>query len=390
MIAVAPLLAYGLDAVALLSAAGYSAGIAWLTRGIRPQPTAGDGTPRVSVVVAARDEEAQIGAALARLRTQDYPSERLEIIVVDDGSIDQTANVVSAACHEDPRILLLSTEAELGRSGAKKAALTLGVGRANGEIILTTDADCLVPPGWVRAMVAAFAPGVGLVCGFSQVGEPGGAASFRQRYEALDFLGLMGCILGSADHGRPMGASGQSLGYRREVFLEVGGYERVRDRASGDDVFLVQLVRRQTAWHIAFVTAPEAHVVHPWANSWRALLRQRTRWASNAPAQWHMDRRFFGLMVAAYTVNLALVLGPLTVALGAIDLGFLAAAGAAKAVAEWRLLRRAATVFGRRDLLPGFAAWALVQPLHVVVVGLLGCLGVFTWKGRRHRWGRQR
>lgn len=390
MIVPSTYLAAALDGGLLLVAGLYAAGIRWLASGIREQPAAGTGLPRVSVVVAARDEATRIGTCLAQLLGQDYPADLFEVIVVDDGSVDETARVVGVAVQRDPRVRLLSTEAELGRSGAKKAALSLGVGAATGEVILTTDADCLVPLTWMRSMVAAFRPEVGMVCGFSQIGEPGQARSFRQRYEALDFLGLMGCILGSVDRGHPMGASGQNLAYRREAFREIGGYERVKDRASGDDVLLLQLVRRFTRWRAAFATAPEARVVHPWSASWSALLRQRTRWASNAPCQLRLDPAFFGLMVAAFLLSLGLLAAPLLLIRGALDPWAVGLALVAKLGAEAVLLRRAAALFGRADLLSFFPGWALVQPLHVVVVGISGCLGVFTWKGRRHRWGRQR
>lgn len=385
-----PTLTTALDAGLLLVAGLYAAGIRWLAGGIREQSVAGIGSPRVSVVVAARDEAALIETCLMRLLDQDYPVDLFEVIVVDDGSVDETARLVGAIIQRDPRVRLLSTEAELGRSGSKKAALSLAVGAATGEVILTTDADCLVPPTWMRSMVAAFRPEVGMVCGFSQIGEPGQARSFLQRYEALDFLGLMGCILGSTGRGRPMGASGQNLAYRREAFQQVGGYERVKDRASGDDVLLLQLLRRFTRWGVAFATAPDARVVHPWSASWSALLRQRTRWASNAPCQLRLDPAFFGLMVAAFLLSLGLLAAPLLITWGALDPWVAGLALILKLGAEWLLLRRTAALFDRTDLIGFFPGWALIQPVHVVVVGILGCLGVFTWKGRRHRWGRQR
>jgi len=96
---------------------------------------------------------------------------------------------------------LLSAQEAYGRSGSKKAALSLGIREARGEVILTTDADCLVAEGWVRGIVECFDGQTGMVVGFSQIGAPGQAQGARMGYQAVDFLCLMGCILGSVGRG---------------------------------------------------------------------------------------------------------------------------------------------------------------------------------------------
>ena len=103
--------------------------------------------------------------------------------------------------------------------GSKKAALSLGIAEARGEVILATDADCQVGPGWIRGMLAHFADGVGMVIGFSQIGSPAEIKGWRQGYEAVDFTCLMACIWGSAGWGHPMAASGQNLAFLREAFF---------------------------------------------------------------------------------------------------------------------------------------------------------------------------
>jgi hypothetical protein len=228
-----------------------------------------------------------------------------------------------------------------------------------------------------------------MVLGFSQIGPAGSVRGARVGYEGLDFLCLMACILGSVGRGHPMAASGQNLAYRRIVFQEVGGYEQVKHRASGDDVLLLQMVKRLTRWRISFATAPETFVVHPPASSWRALLGQRARWASNAPYLLLFDPLFFAYMLVAFVLDLLLALSPLLVLTGVLELRWAGGSWLVKGLAEFSLCRRAASLFGREDLRRHFPMWTLIQPLHVVVAGLLGCLGTFTWKGKHHRWGRQ-
>ena len=341
--------------------------------------------PLASVVVAARDEAAHIACCLRALLAQDYPPERYEIIVVDDGSTDGTGHIVREFSGETASVRLLRTQG----SGSKKAALSLGITRARGEVILTTDADCEVAPGWIRGMVSHFDDGVGMVIGFSQIGSPSQIKGWRQGYEAVDFTCLMACIWGSAGWGHPMAASGQNLAFLREAFFDVGGYEKVMHRASGDDVLLMQTMRRSGRWSIVFANQPTTFVRHPVAGSWGRLFGQRSRWASNAPTLARLDPLFFGYMLLAYALSWAILMAPLLCWIGSLDPLWALGAVGVKVWGEWGVFNGGMVLSGRRELRRYFPLWALLQPLHVVLVGSLGCLGIFRWKGRVHLWGRR-
>ena len=376
-----------LDVLLGLSTALYLIAIGWFITGIRPPDSAKRETPKISVVVAARNEVDAIGDCLEDLLHQTYPAEAYEIIVVDDGSTDGTAHIVRQKVGTGKTLKLLSVPDAGLRAGSKKDALSLGIEAAKGKIILTTDADCRLPQTWARAIVDNFGPGVGMVVGFSQIGELDKKLNFRVGWEGVDFLGLMGCMAGSAGHGHSMGASGQNLAYRREVFYEVGGFEQVRHRISGDDVLLLQLIRRLKAWKIVFSTSPETFVVHPPSRSWKSLFNQRQRWASNAPVLARLDPLFFAYMVGAFVMNLLLSLSPLLLLFGVLGPTLTGLSWVAKITIEFILVQKVMRYFGRRDLMPYFPFWSLTEPYYTVVVGILGPLGVFSWKRNAHRWG---
>lgn len=184
-----------------------------------------------------------------------------------------------------------------------------------------------------------------------------------------------------------MAASGQNLLFRRAAYDEVGGYQKVIHRVSGDDVLLMQMIRNETEWNIAFSTDRASFTVHPFAGTWKGLLNQRARWASNAPLMLKLDPLFYGYMLITYVLSLCVVLSPLLVLGGWVQLGWMAWMIGVKWSGEAIIFLRANTLSRRLKLSVFWPLWALIQPLHVVLVGGLGVLGAFSWKGKRHRWG---
>lgn len=129
---------------------------------LRPRPVAaGPVRPEVSVVVPAHDEEAVIGAKIDDCLGQRYPPDRLEVVVVSDGSTDRTEAIVRERVARDPRVRLVSTS-----WSGKAMALNEGVLAARGEVVVFTDANALLAPGALARLMEPFAdPEVGGVCG---------------------------------------------------------------------------------------------------------------------------------------------------------------------------------------------------------------------------------
>ena len=379
-----------------ICAAVYAAGLLWFALGVllpRRNPSAlEDEPPSVAVVVAARDEAGHVEACLEALCAQTYPAVRYEVVLVDDGSGDGTGSLARAAARrlekKGPRIRVLDGPSRYGPAGSKKAALGLGISESDADLILTTDADCRVPRTWVAAMSSAFAGDVGAVVGFSQIGLPGAVSGLLARWEALDFLQLMSAAAGSCALGRPMAATGQNLAFRRSAYDQVGGYTSILHRVSGDDVLLLQLIRR-SGRRVVFCGHPGSHVVHPPSAGLGGFLGQRLRWASNAPGQSRLDPVFFICILATFGLSAGLTISPLLWPAGPLTPAGTGILWLAKAVPELGLALAGAVRFGRRDLLGTFPLWALLHPVYIVVVGGYGALGFYRWKGRSSALGRR-
>ena len=167
-------------------------------------------TPVVSVIVAAYNEAAGIAEKIRNTLASRYPEDRLEVIVVDDGSTDGTAREVERLT--DPRVRLLRQE----RRGGKIAALNRGVPQGRGEILVFTDANAELEPDAVARLVEPFAdPSVGGVCG-NQLNRPGRGPLARGEHVYWEYdklLKRMESLTGSI-----VAADGSIYAIRRDHF----------------------------------------------------------------------------------------------------------------------------------------------------------------------------
>lgn len=332
----------------------------------------------LSVMVAARNEEAALPRLLDALRRQTYPADRFEVIVVDDHSTDGTAACVRAAALPNLRLVRPAVPAS---HSSKKKAIEAGVAEARGAWIVTTDADCAPPPRWLEEM-NGFA---------AQTGARFLAApvvfrcndSLLQRFQALDFLTLQGITAASMAAGFPAMCNGANLAYRLDAFREVGGFAGIDRVATGDDMLLLHKIARRYPGQVAYLKSRDAIVPTEPMPTWRQFLMQRRRWASKTPV--YQDRRVIALLVFVYLLNLWF---PVCLIASLFHLRYLLMALAfliAKTLTEFPFVRSVSRFYGLGRLLPFFP---LFQPLHIlytVFIGLWSQWGKYEWKGRKTR-----
>ena len=380
--------------------AGYVAFVGWLAWRVgRPVPAppavAEADLPSVVVVVAARDEEATIGPCLDALLAQDYPADRLEIVVADDHSADGTAAVVGryaraalvgagagGAESDEPRpdgpprpdVRYLRVPDAGGALRGKAWALHTAVEATTADLVLVTDADCAPVPSWVRRTAARFDdPEAGVVCGLAQIRPR--PARFFDRVQVLDWSLLIGAVAGLAEAGLPATGMGNNMGFRRAAYEAVGGYPALPVSVT-EDFVLVRAVAERTPWRVRFLLDPEGMVWTLPIDGVAATYGQRRRWARGGLAGGGWIYPVYAALFVAHALPLAaLVAAPLAGG----------AAVAAKALANGALLRAVLRRTGTRlrlgDLLGVEAfmtAYLVTLPLALVLRPRI------AWKGRHH------
>lgn len=336
--------------------------------------------PSVSVVLAARNEADAIEACLRSLIRQGYPG-RYEVIVADDHSTDGTGRLAAELAGNHPGITLLRVAPTPGGWAPKKYALSKAIARSDGEIILTTDADCIAPPTWIEGMVRHFEPGIDIVAGPVTLDYPGIRPTLWTRLQNLDLFSLFAAAVGGMSRGI-ITASGGNLAYRREAYRRSGGLEAIRELVSGDDDLLVQRMVSTADAGFRFSIDPGTIVTTRPHTRVREFLRQRRRWASKAV---HQGPRNLFFLLVTFLLNLLLAAALIAALVSGRGLIVPLVCLAAKAASELVLLARAARRMNFRGWLPIFPLWEMVHIPYIVLAGLAGLGGDLHWKGRRFR-----
>ncbi|MBN1154773.1 glycosyltransferase [candidate division KSB1 bacterium] len=335
----------------------------------------------VSVVIAARNESENIGHCIESLLAQHYPADRYEVIIVDDRSTDDTADIVSSYSSKFDRVKLIRIVQPTSEMAPKKNALSQGIDNAQGEIILTTDADCITKPGWISAMNRQYDEHVGLVAGFSPL-DRAKKQSLFSRLVQLDALSLAAVAAGSFGAGFPLTCNGRNLSYRTRVFHEIGGFLKFGQYVSGDDDLLLHHVVRHTNWETRYVLDPDSTVSSEAPATFSHFFHQRTRHASKGS---RYSFRMTLSLVAVYLMNVLLMILPL-LALWSPELWkYFLGCIIVKSVAEYSLVQRAARQLRLNNLIDYFPIAVLFHIPYVVIFGLWGQFGKFRWKGTTYQ-----
>lgn len=338
----------------------------------RPAPTDTGARPRVSILIAARNEEATIERCLKSLARLNYPPELLEILIADDDSTDNTATVVAHCILGKPQFRLLSVRHRLGTARGKSNALAHLCRAATSDYFLLTDADMALPPDWVQTMLAATDGGrVGVVTGITTA-----EGSRFGRLQGLDWLFGLNLIRLLSDAGVPVTSVGNNMLVTRAAYESIGGYEALAFSIT-EDLQLFSLIVKQ-GWgfrnlcdpRILGITVPQPTVRH--------LLWQRKRWMKGAVRLPVSLSVLFGLYGVFYFV----LAWP-----GVFSLSTILLLYAAKVTCQTLFLAITLRQAGHREslgLLLLYEPYLCLMSMSVIVYTLWP--GHIQWKERRYLW----
>lgn len=342
-------------------------------------------TQTFTVVVPARNEADNIEACVQSIFNQNYPKDLFELIVINDHSEDETLKILKKLQKKFSNLKIINLQDFVGENDKtnsfKKMAIHLAIQQSSGNVIATTDADCIVPENWLRNFAfvfetkqARFVTGPVL---FTY------ANKWLQKFQVLDFAGMM-CVTGASLYWKiSYMSNGANLAYLKSVYKTVKGFEGIDHIASGDDLLLMEKIVKKYPDDIHFLKNKSSIVKTPAVETLKAFFNQRVRWASKSKQYQNVGIKL--ILSLVYLFNVLLLIGLPLVLVEIVAVNAWLAAFFVKIVADFAFLWVICGFFDERRLLFGFFQSQVWHLFYIVSVGLWGNWGKYQWKGRKVR-----
>ena len=327
--------------------------------------------PTASVIVAARNEEKNILRCLNSLNNLEYPDNKLEIIIVDDRSDDQTGKLIDDYIHGKPIFKKIVTKQAIGGLKGKTNALANAIEIAKGEIILTTDADCAVSPTWAKTLASYYKKDVAMVFGFtSQIWD-----NNFNGMQNLDFVYLLTVAAGTINLNKPLSCIGNNMSYRKTVYREVGGYENLPFSVT-EDFNLLFAIYKLKKYKIIYPLDVNAHVVSLPCSTFKELYRQKKRWGVGGLKS---PLRGYLVMTTGFLTHIGFLLSPFFFNLNVLSLLVI------KLFVDFCFLFYPLQKLKIKNSLKYFIAFELYYILYVIALPFVVMFNKkVKWKGREY------
>lgn len=329
--------------------------------------------PRVSVIVSARNEEKNITRCIESLKKLKYPKELFEIILVNDKSTDNTLDLmIEGTKNYDCFKVINSRQTVSGNLKGKANAIDTAIEQSRGDIIVMTDADCIVPIEWIEEVIKYYDESTGMVCGFTKIKFE---ESLFSRLQCIDWIYLLTLASASSGLNMTMSCVGNNLSFKKKIYYEVGGYESINFSIT-EDMALMRKISAMKNYNIKFPVDKKCLVESLPCPDLAQVFSQKRRWFRGG-----IGINTLGYLVAfeLFTINLLLVFGLIFLNFKIFILLIFI-----KIVSELILLQSTFKRFNLTNLFKNY-------PLFIFFFAFYGLLTPFTflftknikWKGRK-------
>jgi len=255
-----------------------------------------------SILVPARDEEANVKTCIESLNSCEYLNDKLEIVAINDRSSDSTSDILHSLARNIDYLKVIDIETDLqkGNLKGKAGALQIGASNANNDILMMTDADCTVHSKWIKTIGSQFDKQTGLIASFTLIKGD----SIFDKIQAIEWLFLHTMACGGVGMGLPMGCYGNNLSIKKEVFNAVGGYKNIKFSVTEDLALLLSVDK--LGYKIKYLCDFESSVETIPVQGMSEYLKQRKRWVLGGKA---LGWKAIAFVIFSLTVWLSLVWG---------------------------------------------------------------------------------
>ena len=258
--------------------------------------------PRVSVIVAARNEKENILDCLKSLDALEYDNDKIEIIVVDDSSTDDTPKIIAEFINGKEKFKSIVPGESIGNLKGKANAIANAIRISKGDVIMTTDADCTVAPTWAKAIASYYTKDVAFVGGYTTQHDDNAFNGMQ----AVDFIFMLAVAAGGMNYGIPLSCIGNNMSYLKKAYDEAGGYENIEFSVT-EDFQVLMAIRDLKKYKIIYPLDDGALVTSKPCPNVKSIYRQKKRWGVGGLKSGFIG---FAIMTIGYIANLGILLFP--------------------------------------------------------------------------------
>lgn len=244
---------------------------------------------KLSLVIAAKNEEKNIPQLITSLKELKYPEENLEVIFVDDNSTDNTFSLIESKIKDTHNWHLI--KADNKKFEGKKGALDLGIKNSSGNLIVITDADCKPELNWLKVIASKLDSGFDFIFGVAPIQS---GRYLVQKLSAFENLRNTFLTISAVGLDIPYSAAARNFTFRKKSFERLGGYSNTTETISGDDDLLLREAVKNRML-IGTIMDPESFVYSAAPETWDEYHKQKKRHLSTSFHYLFKQKLFLGL-----------------------------------------------------------------------------------------------
>ncbi|MBT8302968.1 MAG: glycosyltransferase [Bacteroidia bacterium] len=330
-----------------------------------------------TIIIPFRNESENLQDLLKSLSGLSYPSDKYEVILVNDDSEDNSLDIILKFL-DSSKINMKVISNDRKTNSPKKDAISTAINKAKNEWILTSDADCIFHNEWLLTFDA-----------FIQEKKPEMVVgpvtydidhSLFERFQFMDFMSLAGATIGAFGINKPFLCNGANLAYKKEAFLELNGFSGSKDIASGDDIFLLEKFVEHVPQEVQYLKSKQAMVTTKAQATWSLLVAQRKRWAAKTSSYGNA----FSKIVAAIVLlmNFSLLAALFLAFFNVFSFKTIGYVFLVKFWIDLWLIQKTAQFLEASQHLRPYVLVSLFYPIFNVYIALSAWYGGYQWKGR--------
>jgi cellulose synthase/poly-beta-1,6-N-acetylglucosamine synthase-like glycosyltransferase len=333
---------------------------------------------KISIIIPFRNESDCIINCLNSLKKQEYNSSFLEVILVNDHSEDDSLIKADSFILQNNLQNNYKTFSLPKNEQGKKAALNLGIQKAQGEIIITSDADCTFNSKWVEQIMSAFRPNTHFVFGPVTYNNEKG---FLQYFFSLEFLSMVLAGITMAKLKMPVYCNAANMAFRKSSYLKIINKISGSESVSGDDVFTLHAFIKSYPQGIIALNNFEAMVSTTVPKTLQEAISQRLRWASKSRYYKNVHIR---LMMYLIGVTNLIILFMLVIGIfNPNRMWVCLIIFAIKCGIDYSFLHLGTKQMKKTKLLRVFLPAEIIYPIYLFVLFFLNYTIPLNWKGRK-------